>query len=181
MLRIIVILCELYVTHSKVPTTLVFVLTKYTFLFVTNTLYCEELFNTEWATKKYPAFRFARVLVIFSLALVCILCRVFEQLVNSRAVTMLKYTRCNIVILMAATAWLMLTVLYKCPQRKFLWGHLKSTVYESNPHTIQELKDNISHAVAAIKITMLHRVYLTTITRAQLCIDAGGNHLQHLL
>jgi len=39
----------------------------------------------------------------------------------------------------------------------FLWGHLKSTVYESNPHTIQELKD-ISNAVAAIKITMLHRV-----------------------
>jgi len=33
------------------------------------------------------AFRFARVLVIFSLALVCILRRVFEQLVNSRAVT----------------------------------------------------------------------------------------------
>jgi len=45
----------------------------------------------------------------------------------------LRYTRCNIVILMAATAWLMLsfsscivcgfdsyTVLLKCPQRKFL-------------------------------------------------------------
>jgi len=38
-----------------------------------------------------------------------------------------------------------------------------------------------SHAVAAIKITMLHRVYLNMIRRAQLCIDAGGNHLQHLL
>jgi len=38
------------------------------------------------------------------------------------------------------------------------WGHLKSTVYESNPHTVQELKD-ISHADAAIKITMLHRVH----------------------
>ena len=36
----------------------------------------------------------------------------------------------------------------------FLWGHLNSTVYESNPHTIQELKDNSSHAVAAIKITV---------------------------
>jgi len=111
-----------------------------------------------------------------------ILRRVFEQSVNSRAVTMLRYTRCNIVILMAATAWLVLsfsfcivcgfdsyTVLFKCPQRKFL-----------SPHTIQELKDNISHAVAAIKITMLHRVYLNTIRRAQLCIDAGGNHFQQL-
>ena len=48
--------------------------------------------------------------------------------------------------------------------RNFLWGHLKSTVYKSNPHTIQALKDNISHAVAAIKITMLHRVYLNMVT-----------------
>ena len=31
---------------------------------------------TAWATKKQPAIRFARVLVIFSLALVCILRRV---------------------------------------------------------------------------------------------------------
>jgi hypothetical protein len=59
--------------------------------------------------------------------------------------------------------------------------HLKSTVYDSNLHTIQELKDSISQAVAAIKITMLHRVYRNMIRRVQLCIDAGGNHLQHLL
>jgi len=43
------------------------------------------------------------------------------------------------VILMAATAWLM------------------------TPHTIQELKD-ISHAIAAIRITVLHRVYLNMVT-----------------
>ena len=70
---------------------------------------------------------------ILSLALVCILRRVSEQLVNSRAVTMCRYTRCNIVILLAASAWLTTsfsscivcglnsyTVLCKCPQRKFL-------------------------------------------------------------
>jgi len=89
-----------------------------------------------------------------------------------RTSIMLGYTRCNIVILTAATAWLTsfssciecgldsYTVLFKCPQRKFLplpphpvrgeernflWGHLKSTVYELNPHTMQELKDNVSH------------------------------------
>jgi hypothetical protein len=60
-------------------------------------------------------------------------------------------------------------------------NYVEVTVYESNPHTIQELKDSISQAVAAIKITMLHRVYLNMIRRAQLCIDAGGNHFQHLL
>ena len=67
---------------------------------------------------------------------------------------------------MAATAWLMLSFssCIVCGERNFLWGHLKSTVYESNPHTIQKLKDNTSHAVAAIKITMLHRVYLNMVT-----------------
>jgi len=60
-------------------------------------------------------------------------------------------------------------------------GQGRETIYEWNPHTIQELKDNISHAIAAIKITMLHRVYLNMIRRAQLCIDSGGNHLKRLL
>jgi len=85
---------------------------------------------------------------------------------------------------MAVTAWLMsfsscivcgfdsYTVLFKCPQRNFFWGHLKSTVYESNPHTIQGLKD-ISHVVAAIKITMLHRVYLNMVT-ARLLVDCSN-------
>ena len=89
----------------------------------------------------------------------------------------LRYTQCNIVILMAATAWLMLsfsscimwgfdscTILFKCPQRNSLWRHLISTVYESNPCVIQELKDNISHTVAAVRITMLHQVYLNMVT-----------------
>jgi len=178
-----------------------------------------SFYSTEWATKKYPVYRFARVLVIFSLALVCILRRVSEQLVKNRAVTVLRYTRCNIVILMTASAWLMLsssssivcgsdsyTVLFMCPQRKFLggvgifsgdtwkvrymnqirtryrnWKTSATKLQPSNPHTIQELKDNISHGNAAITITMLHPVYLNMIRRKQLCINAGGNHLQHLL
>jgi hypothetical protein len=48
------------------------------------------LASTEWDTKKKPAFRFARILVIFSLALVCIFRRVFEQL-NSRAEYSITY------------------------------------------------------------------------------------------
>ena len=65
----------------------------------------------------------------------------------------------------------------KCPQRKFIRRHLKSTVYEPNPHTIQELKDIISHSVAAIKITVLCWVYLNMVT-AQLftnCSDTLHN------
>jgi len=66
---------------------------------------------------------------------------------------------------MAATAWLILSFssCIVCGERNFLWGHLKSTVYESNPHTMQEPKE-ISHAVAAIKITMLHRIFFNMVT-----------------
>ena len=46
---------------------------------------------------------------------------------------------------------------------------LKSTVYESVPHTIQELKDNNSHAVAAISITMLPR-YTSTWLDVRSCV-----------
>jgi len=42
------------------------------------------------------------------------------------------------------------------------WGGGKK--FSLGTHTIQELKDNISHAVAAIKITMLHRVHLNIVT-----------------
>jgi len=149
-----------------------------------------QLCYTKRATKKYPAFRFAYILVMFSLALVCILRRVFEQSVNSRAVTMLRYTRCNIVILMAATVWLMLsfssyiacgfdsyTVLFKFPQRNVSGDTLK--VWYTNQ--IRTRYRKWSHAVAAIKITMLHPVYLNMIRFAQLCTDAGGNNFQHLL
>ena len=44
--------------------------------------------------------------------------RVFEQSVNRRAVTMLRYTRCNVVILMAATEWLMLSFSSFSPGRR---------------------------------------------------------------
>jgi len=105
------------------------------------TALCESqsgTYCTGWTTKKWPAFRFARVLVIFFLVVVCILGSVCEQSVNSRAVTMLWYTGCNLVIMMSATEWLVLcysscivcgfdscTELFKCLQRKFRpfpWG-----------------------------------------------------------
>ena len=111
---------------------------------------------------------------------------------------MLRYTRCNIVILMAnhvevypiqhsdfdgcnCVADIVLQFLYRVRiwfvYRTFPWGHLKSTVYERNPHTIQEVKDNISHTVAAIKITMLHRIYLNMVTAGLLtnCSNALPN------
>jgi hypothetical protein len=126
--------------------------------------------NRGWATKKLPAFRFAHILVIFCLALVCILRRVFEQLVNRRVVTMLRCTRCNIVILMAAAAWMMMSFSF-C----IVCG------FEPYFSSVPGEKDNTSHVVKAIKITMLHRVYLNMVRGVQFCVDAGGNHFQQLL
>jgi len=87
---------------------------------------------------------------------------------------MLRYTRCNIMILMAATVLHFLYCVcisfvyhtFQVSPEKIppLWGHLKSKIYEWNPHMIQEMKDNINHAVAAIKITMLHQVYRNMVT-----------------
>ena len=97
---------------------------------------------------------------------------------------MLRYTRCNMVILMAATAWLMwsfssrivcgfdsYTVMFKCPQRKFLPGWRGEKFFD--------LTDNISHADAAIKIIMLHRVYLNMVT-ARLLTNCS-NSLRNIL
>jgi len=109
-------------------------------------------------------------------------CCINTQLRTSNHV---EYTRCNIVMLMAATALLLLSfstcivcgfdsyaVLFKCPQRKspppLRRGKKFSNQIQSNPPTIQELKDISSHAVAAIKIIMLHRVYLNMVTARML-------------
>ena len=86
-------------------------------------------------------------------------CLLHQQHSCARLIT-LRCTRCNIVILMTAAAWLILsfsscivcgfdsyTVLFKCLQRKF-----------------PPPEDKISHAVTVIKITMLRRVYLNMVT-----------------
>jgi hypothetical protein len=116
--------------------------------------------------------------VIFFLAFVCILRRVFEQLVNSRAVTMLRYTRCNIVILIAATAWPMLSFssCIVCGLPYFSLGTLvKYGIRIKSAHDTgtegQHQPRSCSHQNHNV-----HRVYLNMIRRVQLCTDAGVNH-----
>jgi len=52
----------------------------------------------------------------------------------------------------------------------FLWGYLKSKLYEKKPRTMVDLKQNIRDEVAAISSTMLQRVM-------QNFRNAGGNVL----
>ena len=63
----------------------------------------------------------------------------------------------------------------------YLWGYLKGKVYEQNPHSIDELKDNIRNCISSITQAELERVFLNMLKRTQTCLDGGGGHFQHLL
>ena len=79
---------------------------------------------------------------------------------------MLRYTRCNTVILMAATAWLM------------SFSSCIGCGFDS--YTVL-FKDIISYAVAAIKVTMLHRVYLNMMTaRLLTCCSNTLRNILHI-
>jgi hypothetical protein len=40
----------------------------------------------------------------------------------------------------------------------YLWGYMKGKVYETNPHTLDELK-NIRSAIEAIDVSVLYQVF----------------------
>jgi hypothetical protein len=59
----------------------------------------------------------------------------------------------------------------------FLWGYLKSKVYEKKPRTKVDLKQNIRDEVAAISPTMLQRVMQNFQKHLRECVDNNGRHL----
>lgn len=63
----------------------------------------------------------------------------------------------------------------------YLWGNLKNKVYKSNPHTLEELKQNIRTEINAISEAELLRVNGNFLKRCRRCIDEEGRHFQHLL
>jgi hypothetical protein len=63
----------------------------------------------------------------------------------------------------------------------YLWGYLKGKVYETNPHTLDELKESIQSTIEAMDVIVLYQVHLNMITRAQKCIDSQGSHFQYIL
>ncbi|XP_069672490.1 uncharacterized protein [Periplaneta americana] len=63
----------------------------------------------------------------------------------------------------------------------FLWGYLKSRVYQDRPRTIQELKRNIRTEVAATSPNVLQRVMRSLPLRLQECADNDGHHLQNTI
>ena len=63
----------------------------------------------------------------------------------------------------------------------YLWGKLKSQVYSNNPHTLEELQQNIQNSIDAIPQAELTRVSHGLINPAPRCIEVNRGHFQHFL
>jgi hypothetical protein len=63
----------------------------------------------------------------------------------------------------------------ECPKSQyfFLWGYLKSKVYEKKPRTTVDLKQNIREDVVAISPIMLQRMKQNFQKRLGECVDKG--------
>lgn len=63
----------------------------------------------------------------------------------------------------------------------FLWGYLKSVVYENNPTTLEQLKRNIIREINNIPRTTFRRVFQNSRLRFQECQAAEGRHLKNII
>jgi hypothetical protein len=66
------------------------------------------------------------------------------------------------------------------PPDFFLWGYLKSKVYENNPRTLNDLKENIKIEVNNISPPLLNKVCHSLENRTNMCIFSNGMHFQQL-
>jgi len=67
------------------------------------------------------------------------------------------------------------------PLDYFLWGHLKSVVYQNRPRTLDDLKDAIITECQKITTETLIRVKNSFIKRIDACVQAEGGQFEHLL
>jgi len=63
----------------------------------------------------------------------------------------------------------------------FLWGYLKSLVYNERPNTLARLKNNIQAAIDNIPEDMLVRVEKNFKTRIAQCTYKNGDHLNDII
>ena len=60
----------------------------------------------------------------------------------------------------------------------FLWGHLKSRVYNPLPKTLDELKVNLEREIKKISKTILKSTFSNFQNRCELVISAEGGHIE---
>ena len=63
----------------------------------------------------------------------------------------------------------------------FLWGHLKSVVYQNRTRTLDYLKDEITTECQRISTETLNRVKKSFIKRINAFANAEGEQIEHLL
>jgi hypothetical protein len=63
----------------------------------------------------------------------------------------------------------------------YLWGSLKDKVCKTNPHTVEELRNNIRREISTVSGEELQRVNNNLFRKCTECIWSGGQHCQHLL
>lgn len=63
----------------------------------------------------------------------------------------------------------------------FLWGYLKSKVYQSRPNNLEELKERIRTEIAQITPEVLENVREEFTARLSNCIIAEGHQFEHFL
>jgi len=59
----------------------------------------------------------------------------------------------------------------------FLWGYLKSRVYNPLPNNLDELKDNIIREIKKIDKKIQRDTFLNFSKRCDLVVDAQGEHI----
>lgn len=63
----------------------------------------------------------------------------------------------------------------------YLWGFLKSRVYEGKPRTLEELKTAIRAKIAEIDEETLSRVDASFRERLHTCVRENGHHLSDII
>jgi hypothetical protein len=63
----------------------------------------------------------------------------------------------------------------------FLWGHLKSVVYQTKPTNLAQLKTQIEENIANIPEKILRRAMQNLQNRLTECVQRNGQHLTNVI
>lgn len=63
----------------------------------------------------------------------------------------------------------------------FLWGYVKSKVFQNRPQNLDDLKNNIREVIAEIPVDMCRRTMASVLHRAQICTERNGGHLTNVI
>ncbi|GFY21731.1 DUF4817 domain-containing protein [Trichonephila clavipes] len=62
----------------------------------------------------------------------------------------------------------------------FLWGYRKNVTFRNNPHTFDELKSSILHAISDINSRALRKVSINLVKRVRLYVQENGHHFVNI-